>query len=268
MVTVPSEFLSGEKLYGDDFDGPQLTEWYRDEAEGYADLGAGERDKYEYLYHALNVFHGFDWLPAGRFENALGVGSAYGDEFVPILHRIDEITLLDPSDSFQTESLNGVPLRRMRPVTSGTLQFPSHSFDLVLCLSALHHIANVSHVVGEIARVMKPGAFALLREPVFSMGDWSQPRRGLTKRERGIPLKVFRRAFLAAGLRVVRESPCCVGALARLWPRFLPHGFNDPRYVQADALVGRLLSFNYHYHRTTALKKLAPSVYYFIVVKE
>ena len=31
------KYLSGEKLYGDDFDEGQINEWFRDEVEAYAD---------------------------------------------------------------------------------------------------------------------------------------------------------------------------------------------------------------------------------------
>ena len=38
-------------------------------------------------------------LPRVRFQHVLGLGSASGEEFIPILKRIDRITNLDPNDS-------------------------------------------------------------------------------------------------------------------------------------------------------------------------
>ena len=44
-------YLSGKKLYGDDFSASQIAQWYADEAEAYADLGAANRHSYCYGYH-------------------------------------------------------------------------------------------------------------------------------------------------------------------------------------------------------------------------
>lgn len=63
------------------------------------------------------------------------------------------------------------------------LDFESEQFDLITCLGALHRIPNVSMVVNELYRCLGKGGYLLLREPVVSMGDWSVPREGLTKRE-------------------------------------------------------------------------------------
>ncbi len=41
-----SLYLTGDKLYGDYFDEQQIASWYRDEAEAYADLGAGDLRQY------------------------------------------------------------------------------------------------------------------------------------------------------------------------------------------------------------------------------
>jgi ubiquinone/menaquinone biosynthesis C-methylase UbiE len=81
--------------------------------------------------------------------------------------------------------LNGVPLTYVKPVASGTLPFPDGTFDLITFSGVLHHIPNVSYVVGELARVVTPDGYLLLREPIHSMGDWRGPRRGLTKKNAG-----------------------------------------------------------------------------------
>jgi len=41
-----STYLSGERLYGDDFTIEEIQKWFADEAEGYADLCAKEKDRY------------------------------------------------------------------------------------------------------------------------------------------------------------------------------------------------------------------------------
>ena len=40
-------FLSGKKLYGDDFAYEEIKQWYDEEKEGYANLGAINRSDYK-----------------------------------------------------------------------------------------------------------------------------------------------------------------------------------------------------------------------------
>jgi len=44
------------------------------------------------------------------------------------------------------------------------LAFPDASFDLVMCNSVLHHLAEPKNLLAEMARVAKPGAAILLRD--------------------------------------------------------------------------------------------------------
>ncbi len=45
------------------------------------------------------------------------------------------------------------------------LPFRSAQFDLVLMLEVIEHLADIPHALGEIARVMKPGAVAIVTTP-------------------------------------------------------------------------------------------------------
>ena len=189
--------LRGEILYGDDFSAEQIALWFEDEREGYFNLNY-DTDNLNgaagpvYAYEQLAEQHCFKWLPRREFGSALGIGSAHGAELKPILKRSQSVTVLEPSDGFASEAIDGKPVTYVKPRASGIMPFDSASFDIVVCFSVLHHIPNVSTVVHEMFRVLKPGGYALLREPTHSMGDWRRPRRGLTKRERGIPLAIFR----------------------------------------------------------------------------
>ena len=97
------------------------------------------------------------------------------------LRRSTSSAISAPSDAFTRQRVFGVPCHYVKPVESGNLPFDDACFDLLTCFGVLHHIPNVSHVVGELARCLKPGGYALMREPVISMGDWRQPRAGLTR---------------------------------------------------------------------------------------
>ncbi|MEL6870049.1 MAG: hypothetical protein AAFO81_09640, partial [Pseudomonadota bacterium] len=69
-----SKYFSGDALYGDDFSSEQIAEWFEDEKEGYAALGAKNAEEYQYVYHQLNIRHGFKYLQGHSFSSALGVG--------------------------------------------------------------------------------------------------------------------------------------------------------------------------------------------------
>ncbi len=260
-------FFRGEKLYGDDFDRAQLEQWYADEAEGYADLGAKDQGAYVYAYHALNAAHGWSALKGRTFERALGLGSAYGDEFKPIASQIKRITILEPSDAFAASSIGSTPVDYAKPDISGILPFPESTFDLVTSLGVLHHIANVSLVVKELSRVMKPGGVFLLREPTHSMGDWRKPRSGLTKHERGIHLPILRRIVTDAGFEIVREKRCMFPLTSRLRKIVGKPAYNSGFAVGLDIIFSALFSGNKVYHAESKWQKLRPTSVYMVLRK-
>lgn len=265
---IDPEYFLGTKLYGDDFNPDQIKAWYEDEAEGYANLGAKDAQSYRYVYHAVNIRHGYRHLPSRQFHHALGLGSAYGDEFNPVISRIQKITIIEPSDAFNAKTdINGVPVQYVKPDVGGTLPFPDAIFDLVTCFDVLHHIPNVSHIVGEIFRCLQPGGFALVREPIVSMGDWSKPRTGLTKHERGIPLALLQNMLNRTGFEVSAHTFCFFTLTPRIG-RLLRIGcYNSPFMTRVDALFSRLMAWNIRYHATSVLQKFRPAEIFYVLRK-
>lgn len=262
-------YFAGEKLYGDDFSPDQIEAWFKDEAEGYANLGSKNRNAYRYAYHQLNIHHGYSHLGSRRFERALGLGSAYGDEFFPIIDRIGHLAILDPSDAFSaTRDVKGVPCEYRKPNMDGSMSFPDGCFDLIVALGVLHHVPNVSRVMSECARCLSKNGIMLVREPIVSMGDWRKPRPGGTKRERGIPLKIFERIIEDCGFHVRREALCSFPAMAGLASRIGIAAHNSVPMVWLDSLLSRLFSWNVTYHRTTFVAKLAPASAFFVLEKK
>ncbi|MEM1094746.1 MAG: class I SAM-dependent methyltransferase [Bacteroidota bacterium] len=259
-------YFSGNALYGDDFAEEDIAAWYADEKEGYANLSAAERYYAAYPYHAFNTAHGFQHLPDGPFHHALGFGSAKGDEFAPIIDRIDRLTILEPSDQFVQATVCGTPVDYVQPDVSGTLPFAPGTFDLVTCFGVLHHIPNVSHVLQEIARCLTADGHALIREPIISMGDWRKPRPGLTKRERGIPQQLFRNMISTAGLSIVRERFCMFPGVSEVWAH-LGRGaaYNSPLATRLDGLLSSLTRWNVSYHARTKAGKLRPRCLYLVL---
>ena len=268
--------FSGQALHGDDFTPAEIERWFEDEREGYFNLyhrdtetppAAAAAAEAPYTYEALAWLHGFRWLPARTYEHALGVGSAHGAELKPVLQRAQRVTVLEPSDGFAATTIGGKPVDYVKPQASGLMPFADASFDFIVCFSVLHHIPNVSTVLREMQRVVKPGAHVLLREPTHSMGDWRGPRRGLTKNERGIPLPLFRRMIDEAGFRVLRETRCMFSLTTRLEPLLGRPVWTVPWVVHADAALCRLPLWPRHYHATRLWQKFRPTGVAYVLEK-
>jgi len=220
MSKLPNDmkdYFSGHKLYGDEFEINDIIEWFKNEETGYADLGAKENDKYNYVYHASNWFYGFRYLRNKYFNNSLGLGSVYGDEFIPIARQIENIAIVDSSSHFVVSDIEDTSVTYFKASETGKLPFDDNAFELVTCFGVLHHIPNVSYVVSEIFRCTDYRGIVLIREPTTSMGDWRKTRKGLTKRERGIPLKIMKEIFQKTGFEIEKFSHCFFPLIPRIW---------------------------------------------------
>ncbi len=264
------EFLTGDKLYGDDFTNDEIRVWFEHEAEAYANLSKNrpveDVNTSNYGYHILNNLHGYRHIKLKENSVALGIGAAYGAEFIPIANKLKEIHILEPSDQLISKKLGDIPLHYEKPDISGKLIYPNDHFDIITCFGTLHHIPNVSYVISEMARVLKPGGYILIREPIISMGDWSTDRKGLTKYERGIPLPIFRKLIKQFGLITVKESPCftMIFFFQKLFKKNL---YDKKWYMIFDAFLSKMLLFNYTYHARNKLQRLAPSNVFYVLKK-
>lgn len=261
------EYLQGKRLYGDDFSPRQIAEWHADEKEAYAGLGAGDVGGYRYRYHALNMYHAYRYLPASNFDHVLGFGSAYGDELRPLIARIGQVTIVDPSDAFAAGSALGVPTKYVKPAVDGAIPLADRTFDLITCLGVLHHIPNVSFVVRELARTLKPGGWMVLREPITSMGDWRQPRRGLTRRERGIPLPILGAIVRDAGLAIQHQSLCVFALTPRLIGLLRPDVYNSRVATWLDGLLCSAFAWNLRYHARSIMQRMRPTSVFLVLRK-
>jgi SAM-dependent methyltransferase len=263
MESSFEKYSDGKTLYGDDLPQDEIDAWFRDEREGYHKL-AEERKPERYGYHALNWRHGFRHLPRSQFEHVLGIGSAFGDELRPVLERAKKVTVLEPSDGFSNPTFEYV-----KPNPSGRMPFPDNNFDLVTCFGVLHHIANVSTVVRELERCMKPGGWLLIREPTHSMGNWDRPRSGLTRRERGIPLPIIRRIVADAGLQIVYQGRCMFSLTARL-QSLLPKKqsvYGTPWITAFDDYLCNLPIWSEQYHATNLIQRFRPWAVFLVLNK-
>ena len=255
-----NKYLSGEALYGDAFGLPELTEWYRDEEEAYYELTLSEVGGYKYAYHAMNLHYAYSKLQGRSFGLCLAFGCAAGDDVAPLAGQVTEFLCVEPCERFWHNKVGDKRARFLKPAVTGEVPLPDRSADLVVCLSVLHHIPNVSFILTEFARVLAPRGILVLREPVISMGDWSRLRPGLTKHERGIPVSYLRARLQNLGLAVLSETLCGFPLIPRVGKLLgVPHAYNSRALVWLDHALSFLMQWNLHYHRDSVWKKFAPS---------
>jgi SAM-dependent methyltransferase len=256
-----NQYLDGTSLYGDHMSEPEINIWFQAEQLGYHDLVSSGEDEYSGTgWSAVYDRHIFSRLPVRRFRHCLALGCSDGSEILPIAHRIDTITAIEPAESWWRSEIGGVRTEYRKPTVMGDIDCPDESIDLVIAFGVLHHIPNVSHVVGELARITAKGGILAIREPIFSMGDWTKPRKGLTANERGLPLPWFRELLNDLSLKITHEALCSFPPVARVAENLgvkKPYACNA--YVMLDAIFSSIFSFNYCYHRTSVWKKFAPT---------
>jgi len=262
------DYLAGHKLYGDDFTLAEIEKWFKEEEEGYANLGAEDETSYNYQYHAQNRYLGYRYVKKNNLK-VLSIGGAYGDELLPIVSKISEIHILEPSSVLRRPFLDGIKLRYKKPSSDGSMDYPDDSFDLLTCFGVLHHIPNISKVLSECFRVLNTGGIMLLREPIVSMGDWREKRGNLTKNERGIPADIFTEIIKSARFTIEQEHLCYAKPFDRIfYALFKVPPYNSKTYVRLDKFLAATLSFNYSYHAVNTISKIRPAAKYYVLTKK
>ncbi len=265
------EFLTGDKLFGDDFTIEQIQKWYEEEAEAYADLEDNKNRKdSDYGYHELNKLHGFNKIKSETLDQVLGFGSAWGYEFAPIVSKINNLTIIDPSDNLVNNKIGHLTPKYVKPEVNGKLIFNENSFDLITCFGTLHHVPNVSFVVKELYRVLKPGGYLLIREPINSMGDWTKPRPGLTVNERGIPVSIFDAIFKEKGAKIVSKQYCLTMTSflqRKIGNKINKKIFTYKSYIALDRFLSKLLKNNVKYDPNTKWERISPTSIFYVISK-
>jgi len=234
---------------------------------GLRELRGKGSQRHRYEWHALNKACGYRHIQSRSFENVLGFGSAYGEELLPIVDAIRAVTIVDSSSAFVIDKIGDLPVAYVSATESGALPFEDGTFDLITSFGVLHHIPNVTYVIHELSRCLQSGGIMLVREPIVSMGDWRQPRTGLTKRERGIPHVLAEEAFEKAGLRILHAKFCVCPPVYRLCRRLGVDPYNSPAATRLDLWLAAALKWNVVYHRNSAFRKIAPSCGYWVLTK-
>ncbi len=264
-------YFTGEKLYGDDFTLEEIKQWYAEEEEAYANLAKLHGEEEEYIYHELNKYYAYKKLKGLTFRNALGFGSAFGYEFLPIIGQIENITIIEPSEKLKSDLIGNIKPNYIKPDITGKIPFESNSFQLITCFGVLHHICNVTFVLNELIRVLDSGGYLIIREPIISMGDWRFPRIGLTKNERGIPVSVFLKIFKENKVDIVSKNYILTLSyhFSKFYYKFFKKSiYMNKGYIIFDKYLSLLTKWNYHYHAQKPWQRIAPNAIMFVIRKK
>jgi SAM-dependent methyltransferase len=246
-------YLSGVELYGDSFSQYQIDEWFADEASASYELSGGGTA--EFLYSEWARRYGYGWVPQRVWRHVLGFGAARGGELLPV--AADQITIVESSEY---ELADGLHASYVPAQASGDIAADDGAFDLAVSFGVLHHIPNVTHVLGELGRVLEPGGWLLVREPIVSMGDWTRPRKGLTQHERGIPPALLTAALEAADFQVLRRAFVGFPLNRFLWRYgYVDAPYNRPFWTILDRALATMTRWNWRYHATRSWHKIRPT---------
>jgi SAM-dependent methyltransferase len=259
------EYLDGKNLYGDDFNIEQIKKWYSEEKEGFSSLVDND---YIYGYHELNKIHGYNKLKKNfQFGDVLSFGGARGDELLPIIDRINNIYIIEPSKKLRAKKIKGKKIMYSSPSIDGKLKFKDNYFDIITCFGTLHHIPNVSFVFQELVRVLNKDGYILIREPTMSMGNWEEKRDGLTKNERGIPDKIFDKIIKESGLEIISKHKIFFPLFRRINLEKYPRYYSI-LWIKIDYLLSKLFSWNNKYHATVFFHKIRPQCIFYVLKKK
>ncbi len=259
------DYYSGKKLFGDDFSLDEIREWYGLEENACFEIYDQGQKRMPNNDH-MHWRYGYRWAlgQGGGLGKVLGIGSGNGEEFRPVRHLIDHLYIVESAQGYLQD---GPKTTYAKAHVDGHMDFSDGFFDTAVNVAVLHHVPNVSRVLAELFRVLKPGGFCLVKEPITTLGPWHSRRKGaLTPCERGFPRDLLDEMVQRAGFRIVRKTYFEFPLLRRVRDQWGVDTYNSRFWTALDGFFCRLTDWNYRYHRVTSFQKLAPS-YVFLVLQ-
>ena len=266
---------TGRVLAGDDFTDQQLSTWFSQEREAFfqQDDGNSDVDPWYAYMRFVNETLGFSRVSsvAADANSVLVIGPGSGIEIKTFAERHPDwhLHLLEASSNFRVALKDRWPWAVvLEPATSGDIGLKSDSQSLVCAFSVLHHIPNVSKVVKEVGRILRPGGVFLVREPCSSMGDWRFPRSA-TPNERGIGRDLLVAFAKRAGLEVdTKPVPILFEPLNKALRCSIGYSaISFSLLYRVDRVVSWFAAFNDYYWRDSWYKKFGPSSYFYVFRK-
>ncbi len=101
-------------------------------------------------------------------KKILDIGTGKGG-FIPVLLKTfpgSEITAVDPDTESLKVAMQKFPGVKFLEMEAEKLYFEDNLFDVVSLSMALHHFPKVKKALKEIKRVVKPGGYVIINEPI------------------------------------------------------------------------------------------------------
>lgn len=267
---VSSTSAKVSELVGDSFSPKEIARWYEQEASYHDQFKGGRANEYWSIYETFNRRYAFDrYFKPTVDSKVLSFGCAEGIDLEKTWRQFRfQLYGIEASLELMKEFQARFPNATIRRATvTGTIDYDSDFFDYVTVLGVLHHIPNVSFVLKEIHRVVKPGGLVIIREPSTNMRTPKNPFPITgSPNERGIPKDWMQLQLQKLGFHILIAQPSFYGPLMRIVSRYRFFWRHSDIVWIADSLLSRLPHTDQYCH-TRFIDKLAPGAVYYVVQK-
>jgi SAM-dependent methyltransferase len=185
---------------------------------------------------------------AGREIVELGCGPARLARALLQRHPGARVTALEVDERQHAKNLAS-PQQRLAFVAAGAqaIPFPDARFDVALMLKSLHHVPMplMAQALGEVARVLRPGGFLYVSEPIYAGAFNELIRRFNDERVvRGAAQEALDEALRGAAWEAVAERRFVDPVTFRdfdefeqrmMWPTFADHRIDDAKRAEVRA---------------------------------
>lgn len=261
------------KLLGNDFNQEEIKKWYEEEEKYHNQFEGGRNDADEYwtIYEEFNRKYAINkYVRFNENTRILSFGCAEGSDTAK-LYREYKFKLygLESSEQLISAFKKGFPEAEIvKASTDGNIDYPAGFFDYVFCFGVLHHIPNVSLVLKEFHRVLKPGGTAIIREPLCWMYSGEVRPRDLSPNERGIPVEFFKEEFAKLNFEILKISYSYYKPLMH-FVRKSPFSWKFPELIYGlDSFLSSIPNRKNYFPKGVLDKFNAGSAYYVIKKKE
>jgi SAM-dependent methyltransferase len=155
-----------------------------------------------------------DFLPAGLAPRAildLGCGTGRLLRKAALRWPGARLVGIDPAEGMIAQARQRTPGAAFHLSTAETLSLPESSFDLALSTVSFHHWFDQALALRQVAKVLRPGGYFVLADPVVPLG-----LNRLFQHGRPASFGRRRQLFEQAGLKVVAERRLMFGVLITL----------------------------------------------------
>ncbi|MBL8006332.1 MAG: class I SAM-dependent methyltransferase [Ignavibacteria bacterium] len=196
------------KLKGNDYTQEEIKQWYTEEEEWHNQFSDGRNESGDYwiIYEVFNRKYAVDrFAELTKEKKVLSFGCAEGSDTAKLYGEYGfRLYGIESSEELIRAFRKNFPGSKIeKATTEGRINYPEDFFDYIFCFGVLHHIPNVSFVLKEFHRVLKPGGIAIIREPVCWMYSGNVKPDELSPNERGIPVSFFRTEFENLGFDIL-----------------------------------------------------------------